>query len=949
MIEKIFTHPVHLRRLISVRGKIYSTVGKLNVEYLPSSEPIKYEEAIGSSFIPFKTGKIWTKEEFGCAWFKFSGKIPESAKGRKVVAIVKLAAEGEVYENGESKQGLTQILGTMDAGASLMGKQVYPLSENATGGENVDFLVDAGHNGYCGAFFYDPILLRADIAVVDKDVYEYYYDYNCLLLDLCSKEKNAFLSKEKYDFISNKLDESYALFRKKKVSDARKVLEEVLAIKQEKGVEYYAVGHGHLDLAWRWPLRESRRKAVRTLSNAIANFERYPNYVFGASQAQMFEWVKTDDPVLFEKVKKAVKEKRIEIQGGMWTECDCNMTGGESMIRQFIYGEEFFQKEFGVSSDVVWLPDVFGFTSTLPQIFAGVGKKYFVTIKLNWNQYNQFPYQTFDWVAPDGSKVLAHFSPEKTYCCSASPLAFVKADHNNSQKEIGAALVIFGVSDGGGGPGEGHLEMLKRSGFDGVPKTRPSSSQNFFEAIANKPRPQFKGELYLEKHQGTLTSQSLNKYYNRVCERKLHFLEWLEVVAKDLCVDKASLWKTVLLNQFHDVLPGSSINRVHKESVEAYREAEKRLDEEIEARVKKLSKGKRLTAINPSPFKSSGLVEVDGECYSYDCASYSSAPLTKVEPSFEFGNDFIKNDKVTVTQFADKVEIIDVETGVKNVYRLTLWKDPKTHHDAWDISREYLSHSPEILKAKSIKSGKDVSEVYLESSFSFSSSKVVQKIFLQADNVVRFSLKVDWHEDHKMLRAECSPSNFTDLAEFDVQFGSCTRSTKNETDIEKAQYEVCGHKYALVGDEDGGFTAFVTEGKYGYRVKEGTMSLNLLKSPKFPDKECDMGKHLINYALISSGSREDVVKNAYNYNLPVLITPEMVDVENKFVLPENAVLETIKPAEKGEGSIVRVYERYGRTASLDLPDAIETDMLERPKERTDTTLTPYQIKTYLIK
>lgn len=948
MIEKIISHPIHLRRLINIRGKIYSTVGRLDVEYLPSKEPIEYAEAVKKEFKPFKTGKVWTKDEFGCCWFRFKGVIPEKAKGEKTVAIVKLAAEGEVYVGGEAKQGLTQILATMDAGSSLMGKQVYPLAEVAEGGEAVEFLVDAGHNGYCGAFFYDPILLRADIAVVNEDIFAFYYDYNCLLLALCTKGKNQFLTDEKYEFFSSKLDDSYALFRKNKLIEARKILEDILAEKQTGGVEYYAVGHGHLDLAWRWPIRESHRKAIRTLSNAISNFDKYPDYIFGASQAQMFDWVKNDDPVLYEKVKKAVKEKRIELQGGMWTECDCNMSGGESIIRQFLYGEKFFQSEFGVSSDVVWLPDVFGFTSTLPQIFAGVGKKYFMTIKLNWNEHNEFPYQTFDWVAPDGSKVLAHFSPEKTYCCSASPLAFVKADANNKHKEVGAALVIFGVSDGGGGPGEGHLEMLKRSGFDGMPKTRPASSEEFFERIADKPRAEYKGELYLEKHQGTLTSQSLNKYYNRICERKLHLLEWLEVVSSYPFADKEELWKIVLLNQFHDVLPGSGITRVHKESVDAYREVERRLDEEIENRIKKLSSGERLTAINPSPFPSNGIVEVNGECYSYECDSYSSAPLSKCSPEFEAKENTIRNEFVSVRQYFDRAEITDGRTGLKSVYRLTLWKDPKTHFDAWDISEKYLDKKPVILKSTSIKCGNTASKAYIESTYSFGNSKAVQTVFLQNDGAVRVSLKVDWRESHKMLRAECTPSYFTDKAEFDVQFGSCLRSTKNETTIEKAQYEVCGHKYALVGDEDGGFTAIITEGKYGYRVKDGVMSLNLLKSPKFPDKECDMGEHEINYAFLSSTRREDVVRFAYNYNYPVLITQEKVDIKNELILPENAVLETVKPAESGAGVIVRVYERYGKTSTLNFPVAAETDMLERPKPTVDLNLTPYKIKTYLI-
>ena len=966
MIEKLFSHPVHSARLLKMKEKIYEEVAPLQVDYFPSSEPIKKSELNLSDFKPFKKGEVWTKEKFGCCWFRFRGAVPESAKGKKIVAVIKLLGEGEIYNDGEPKQGLSPILSTIDAGASRMGKQIYPVSLCAKGNETVDFLVDCGHNGYCGAFFYKPRLMTCALAAVNQDLYDYYYDYLCLVLALCTEGKNAYLTEDRVSEIDKTLTQSYSFAKGGNYREARRILSKILSEKQETGVNYTLIGHGHLDLAWRWPIREGRRKAIRTFSNVLAYLDRYDKFVFGASQAQMFAWVKEDEPALYEKIKQAVKAGRIEVQGAMWTENDCNLAGGESLIRQFLYGERFFREEMGVSSDVTWLPDVFGFPCTYPQIVKGVGKKYFATIKLYRNEYNEFPYQTFNWIGPDGSSVIAHFPPERSYCASASPISIVKADVNNKQKEVGNALVIYGVSDGGGGPGEGHLEMLARSGFAGTPKTTVASSESFFHTLDGVKLPDYQGELYLEKHQGTYTAQAKNKYYNRLAERKLHTLEWLECATNYRVENRDELWKTVLTQQFHDILPGSSIGRVHKESVEAYVKVCTVIDKEIAKRVDMLSAGEGLSYVNPAPFPASKTLELRGKFYKANCPAYSAVELVPVDaPDYlRAGVDFIENDLLRVefnVKYGQISKVIDKKSGKVlsrgAFHRLVVHRDKKTRYDAWDISKDYLLSAVPLRKVN-VKTGIEGLKAFARFEYTGESDDimVISEVYVGEEKTIYFATQVNWTPSHKMLRAEFRPANFTDEANCDIQFGSINRSTRNDTEVEKAQYEVCAHKYCAVGDEENGFTAVLSDCKFGYRVKDGVISLNLLRSPDFPDPDCDRGEHLFTYAVTFSDSLSEVVKSGYLYDLTGFVVEKKVVVPKLFsVNDENVVVETIKPAENGSGAAIRVYERFGKNVETDYssfaPLRYETDLLERPltSDGLDKIrLKPHEIKTYLI-
>lgn len=964
MIEKFFSSPIFFAKLMAMKRGIYEKVSELDALAAVTDEPVPKERWDELPFAPIRRGTHWTKKKFGCCVFRFTGTVPEIAKNKKVVALIKAGAEGEAYINGEPVCAVTPILSTIDVGQPLFGKQVVPLYEKAEGGERVNMELDCGHNGYCGMFFYNPRYIKADVAVVNEEKRDYYYDCLTVFLTVATVGKSEFITESNVRELKKAFNESYALYKDNKIAEARKILAPYIAEKQTKGVEYTAVGHGHLDLAWKWPLREGKRKAVRTFSNVVTYLKDY-DFVFGASQAQMFEWVEQIESGLFEKIKRAVASGGIEIQGGMWTECDCNVPSGESIIRQFLYGGSYFESKFGKNSDVVWLPDAFGFPATLPQIFKGVGKKYFMTIKLHRNKYNKFPLQSFEWVAPDGSSVIAHIAPEGSYCCSASPMAFVKADVKNVQKEVGDALVIYGVSDGGGGPGEGHLEMLKRAGGKFTPRAVSGSSVSLFRKLESKELPRYEGELYLETHQGTLTAQAKNKYYNLLAERKMHILEWLEGITGDKYERRDELWKRILTNQFHDVLPGSSIGRVHSESVQDYAEVCALAEKATADRIKTLSCGSGFTLLNPSPFSINETVVHKGKLYRAICAPYSSCePVPCDGANLYAGEDYIENAflKVTVDKNTGVVTSVYDKTNKREYasngafHSLVIYSDPKSRYDAWDIERDYLTmpRKKPVLVKTSFAVSPDRAAII--SSYVHGKSFIKQEIYIKDTKHIYFDTQIGWSETHKMLRAVFNPTIYTDKANFDIQFGSIDRSTKTETSEERAMYEVCGQKYACVGDEKQGYF-FVTGGsKYGYRVQEGELSLNLLRAPTFPDENCDRGEHSFTYAVGFASDMCSVVKDSYNFAYPPLCVDEKIRIPSVYgVEAEGVITETVKCSESGEGVVIRAYERFGKRVSgkFVMPDgfvAYETDMLERNERSVDKpTFAPHEIKTFLLK
>ncbi len=979
MIEKAAHYPQHVAHLISIRNKIYTKVASLSCEAALSKEPIKKKDLDKAEFVKIETGTIWATD-FDCAWFKFKGAVPESCKGKHVVALLNIEGEGVVYIDGEAKQGITQVLSGIDLVQSRKGKQVVDLFKSAEGGEKLNILVDAGFNGRRKTPNTRVKLARKDIAICNDEIYTYYYDYLQLFMMLLTYGTNKNLTENRKKEIEIALKESYKA-SKTSYEKAHEILKAVIAKPIDyKTTEYTAIGHAHIDLAWLWPIRETKRKGVRTFATAIHNIEKYPNYKFGASQAQLFQWIKEEEPELYEKVKQAVSDGKIELQGGMWVENDCNIPSGESIIRQFLYGEKFFMDEFGKHCKMVWLPDVFGYPASLPQIMKKCGRDYFMTIKLSWNTHNEFPYKTFIWKGIDGTDVLAHMAPQGDYNSTATPMAITKSENKNKQKDqIDKALLIYGVGDGGGGPGEAHIEMLDREeNNNGLAKIVRRPAEQLFDDL-NKDYveviPSYQGELYLEKHQGTYTSQARNKYHNRKIENDLHTLEWICTIAdlNNIKYDKKrieSIWKEVLLYQFHDIIPGSSIKRVYDESVPRYIKMEEDIADIRNFILAKIATKQTLSVINPIGFDRKEYVKVEDEWYLAEVGKYSAASLlpTGEIPTLKYGDDYISNDKLKVTFNMDGTitSIIDKENNKElcqdYMNKFVIFTDPVLYYNAWDIRDDYRKLKRYEFKLVNSNTYIDGPEVVRENHYTFNDSSLIQHIKLNALNkLICFETIADWHEKNKMLRVEFKPTIFSDKVNCDIQFGNVDRSTKNETPQEKAQFEICAHKFVNVDNSDYGI-ALINDCKYGHRVKDGLISLNLLRSPIYPDPTCDRGKQYFNYALYPHEGvwqDSDVVKQAYCFNYPLLISDyyvdigEIVDIDN-----EDVIIETIKPLEEGKGFVLRLYERYGNPCTAKLrvgvkaKEVLLTNMLEQePTVLTTSKLdfAPYEIKTIVVK
>lgn len=974
MIEQLAKYPQHMARLLTIKSKIYTVVDSLEVYGALSKEPVKKEDLDKIDFIKFNVSDLWAKS-FDCGWFCFKGKIPNQAKGKHVVALINIEGEGVVYRDNEVQQGITQVLDGIDLVQSAKGKQVVELFNSAEGGEKIELYVDAGYNKLSGK----ARIRRKDVAICNDDILVYYYDYLTLLNLITTYGKNAELTKERLEEIKKALSLSYKSFVKKEYALAHEILsKEIVKPANEGCMEYTAIGHAHIDLAWLWPVRETKRKGVRTFATACHNMQKNPNYKFGASQAQLFQWVKEEAPSLYEDVKKYVKEERFEIQGGMWTENDCNIPSGESIIRQFLYGEKFFKDEFDKTCKVVWLPDVFGYPASLPQIMKKCGKDYFMTIKLSWNEHNKFPYKTFVWKGIDDTSVLAHMPPQGTYNSHATPISLVQSDLRNPQKDsIKDALLVYGIGDGGGGPGEAHIEMVNREkSIQGLPKVKSGFAVDFFEDLEKKyisVIPEYKGELYLEKHQGTYTSQARSKMHNRRIEEMLHTVEWLTVVAElnRIPFDKKKIdeiWKEVLLYQFHDIIPGSSIKRVYDESIKRYEVMEDELTKMRDTLLATLSTSQKLSAINTIDFDRKEFVKVDDKWYIAEVDKYSSSVLDTLNISeitdLKYGDDYISNSKLKVV-FDEKGNIISCYDKVlnkelcKNLFnQFIIYTDPKLHYNAWDIKQNYRELKKFYPVLTDVKTYIDGPEIIREHSFKFNNSSIVQRIVLNSDDyMLSFFTIVDWQETLKMLRCEFEPTVFSDKVNCDIQFGNIDRSTKNQTSIEKAQYEICAHKFVNV-DEDEYGVALINNCKYGHYVKDGVISLNLLRSPIYPDPSCDKGKQYFNYAFYPHQglwNECDLVKRAYCFNNQLLVSDylinlgQIVDVDN-----DNIIVETIKVAENAKGIVMRLYERYGEPCVAKVKVGFKfkgsylTNMLEEIESKIDNSclaFTPYEIKT----
>jgi alpha-mannosidase len=722
--------------------------------------------------------------------------------------------------------------------------------------------------------------------------------------------------------------------------------------------------------------------------------ERYPGYVFGASQPQQYDWVKRHYPALYAGIRQRVAEGRWEVQGAMWVEPDTNLPSGESLIRQILFGKRFFRAEFGRDPDCAWLPDVFGYSGALPQILAKSGVPYFMTQKLSWNLVTRHPYHTFWWHGIDGSRVLAHLPPEATYNSAANPHSVLAVERNFLEKGLSdRALMLFGIGDGGGGPGEEHLERLAREAdLAGLCPVVQQPAAEFFARIAKDGAryPIWQGELYLERHQGTYTTQGQIKRQNRKLEIALRELEQAAAIAATAAAAPyphgplERIWKEALLYQFHDILPGSSIARVYAEAAPRYRA----LLDEVSALTAAADRalGERIApgpAARPVIVRNSlswdreewlqlGQEWVRARVPALGHAVIDAARSDPCEPP-QATRDRLENERLRVlfnrdgslASCFDKAHGREALApgGAGNV--LAVYRDDG---DAWDIPMDYRERPALRPKLQSVEAIVDGPRAALRHVYRVGRSAIRQEIVLFAGGCrLDFITSVDWQERGQMLRTSFAVDVRASEAVCDIQFGSIRRPTHCNTPADQAKFEVCAHKWVDLADRGYG-VALLNNGKYGHHLRGNVLDLNLLRSPGYPDPAADRGRHEFTYALYPHPGDHvagGVARAGYELNMPLRVLAAAagggpLPPVMSWLRPTepNIVVETVKQAEDGDGLVVRLYEDAGASTPADLQCGVplvraeETDLIEdssTPIEFADNRIRlvfrPYEIRT----
>ncbi len=911
-------HKLLLERLYSM---IDSSLSSLSISGSKTKEPVSFENRTQGTFLEYRIGDTWG-ELFDCAWFHLHGKVPVDALSENLFLKLDFNCELCLFDqNGLPIKGFTNKSSAYDKSLGMPTKRYFLINEYISSSGDVDLWVDAGLNDLFGEFKNGGKIECAEIVKRNPNIRKLYYDLETLLPLYPKQAKRAL---------------KLAL-KEKKISEALEITQRLLNQRTKNNHIISAIGHSHIDLAWLWPIRETKRKAARTFSNVLYLMKMFPEFKFGASQAQLYQWVKEDYPLLYEKIKEKIKEGRWEVQGGMWVESDTNLTSGESLVRQMLYGIRFFEEEFGVRVKNLWLPDVFGYSGALPQIIKKSGLDYFMTTKLSWNRNNKFPYHTFNWIGIDGSSVLAHMPPEGTYNSPISPAFAYKSQNNYREKKISnRTLNLFGIGDGGGGPGTEHCErMVRLKDLDPLPKVNPEFSSIFFDEIAKirEQYPTYQGELYLENHRGTYTSQSKNKYYNRYLEQKLKTAETMLVQAKKHHLFKKefeAIWKEVLLYQFHDILPGSSIKRVYIECVQAYQRLEKTIDVILEkalgislvSNINQIDSDIRFYNPLPHNFETYRMVDDKMLFLKADALSDINSKIIVQTAKDAVQSSVLENNLIRISFNKDgsigsirekrnNIEILRFQGNQLKVY--------KDSGNAWNILPNYWwfkSARPTLTQQKNISFGETPC---IEQRYKYNNSTIIQRIFIHPNStLIEFDTLLDWHDSRRMLRTSFPLSLTTDRATFDIAFGTLTRSTLNNNKIERAKWEVSGHKWVDLSNDSYG-VALITDSKYGFRVKNNTLDLNMLRATVTPGKDGDLGNHRFRYALfIHDGDHNqgkvDFVATVFNTWFPMYRTSKFPQACWS-VSTENIEYSTMKSAENGNGYIIRFYEKAGRKTS----------------------------------
>ncbi len=1026
--------------------RVYKIIETLESEYLyPDSETLggfkfrdgqyKFSQIDEGEWRDFDTeNDLWGYRE-DYAWFRHEFTVPERFAGRPVVYEALPAFDGNW--NGVNPQLIFYFNGKLVQGGDSNHREVR-LLDCARGGEQFDCCI----NAYADDWEYrGKLRMGARLKVIDDLV-------NRLIFDLRTPIKVASLYdadaiprieivKALNDAV-NLLDlntSDYDTFAAS-AEAALELLDREIYSKDPMEATACCIGHTHIDVAWLWRLRQTREKAARSFATVLKLMEEYPEYKFMSSQAQLYAFVKEDYPEVYEGIKKMVAEGRWEVEGSMWVEADTNVTSGESLVRQFLVGKRFFKQEFGVDNKIMWLPDVFGYSAALPQIMKKAGIDYFMTTKISWNEFNKLPYDTFMWKGIDGTEILSHFSPstsnfdeqdswQTTYNAYLNPEHILGGWHRYSQKDLNREyLCTFGHGDGGGGPTRDMLEMGRRMtrGIPGCPKVKQEFAIDFYHDLekdvkGSRRLPKWAGELYLEFHRGTLTSQGRNKRYNRKSEILYHDMETLCSIADSnklaeypqQLIDDG--WKIILLNQFHDIIPGSSIKQVYEDSKEQYDALIAQGKEVIGDTLKNIAcvaDADALTVFNTfgaqrddvvitdmPAMEHFAIVDANGDAMPWQKTSdgrlalFAKGVPAKGYKTFrlvaggEAGENTVsvENRAVENRFFSVKFDkdmnissLIHKQTGRsvapegEVLNRLYAFEDRPFNHCAWDIKVYFDQKYTEIndVSAVEVTESGPVRTV-IRVTRKFLSSTIEQSFIFYADLPrIDIDYKIDWKEKCILLKADFPVDVNATEATYDIQFGNYKRPTHRNTLWDFAQFETVGHKWVDLSDNGFGLSV-LNDCKYGHDIKDGHIRTSLLRCANDPNDVQDREMHYFTYSLYphaGSVDTTDVVNQGYSLNIPLYCVSGRAAHESYSLVSadkSNIIIETVKKAEDSGDIVIRAYETWNRktdcvyTFDREPKSVYVCNLLEENEEQLEAqgntvelSFKPFEIKTIKV-